>query len=122
MSLVRRFHQEGFWTLYDGDQAVVTMKEETGERAITLKISGALRSDTELDFRDELMALVSVGSHVILDCAEITYMSNSCQFALLDVQQQMDQTGKGSLKLIHVPQNLYADFEKTNLSGLLDIE
>lgn len=121
MSLKREYNQDS-WSLCEGGKAIVTVRETVEDNRVLVEISGALRSDTEHCFQDELIALSTVGKDIVVDCKEISYMANACQLALLSVQQKMDSMNRGSLTLRNVPPSLYADFEKTNLHELLMIE
>ena len=89
---------------------------------ILVALDGALRSDMEHIFRDELVALMTVGKDVVLDCEKLTYIAGACQDALLYVQHMADSIRRGTLTLRHVPEDIYAEFERTNLHELLMIE
>lgn len=121
MGLKRTYAQDS-WSLCDGGQIIVTVKETIEENTVRIQVSGSLRSDTEHYFQDELIALSTVGKDILIDCKGIQYMANSCQLALLNVQQKMDSMNRGSLTLYNVPPAIYADFERTNLHELLMIE
>ena len=121
MSLKREYSQDS-WSLCDNGQTIVTVQETLEENVVRVRISGALRSDTEHCFQDELIALSTVGKDIIIDCKDLQYIANACQLALLNVQHKMDSMNRGSLTLCNVPAAIYADFEKTNLHELLMIE
>lgn len=121
MSLKREYAKDS-WSLCENGQVIVTIKETIENNTVRVVISGSLRSDTEHYFQDELIALSTVGKDIVVDCKELQYMANSCQLALLNVQQKMDSMNRGSLTLCNVPPSIYADFEKTNLHELLMIE
>lgn len=121
MSLNREYSQDS-WSLCDNGQTIVTIKETIEDNTVRVVVSGSLRSDTEHYFQDELIALSTVGKDIVVDCKDLQYMANSCQLALLNVQQRMDSMNRGSLTLCNVPPSIYADFEKTNLHELLMIE
>ncbi len=110
------------WSLLDEGTAVLTVKEPEDEKVTVLSLSGSLRSDTVLFFKDELAALATVGADVILDFSELKYISSACQQALLSTQQQMDALQKGSLTIRNVPKEIYEEFERINLHELLMIE
>ncbi len=121
MALTRTYAQDS-WSLCDNGETIVSVKETVQENQVLIQVTGSLRSDTKHSFQDELIALTSVGKDIVIDCQGIQYMANSCQLALLNVQQTMDRMHKGSLTLRNVPKNLYADFERINLHELLMIE
>ncbi len=110
------------WSLLDDGVTVLTVKEPEDEKETVLSVSGSLRSDTVLYFKDELAALATMGADVVLDFSELKYISNACQQALLTTQQQMDSLNKGSLTLRNVPKEIYKEFERINLHELLMIE
>ena len=121
MALTRTYAQDS-WSLCDNGETIVTVKETVQDNQVLIQVTGSLRSDTKHSFQDELIALTTVGKDLVIDCQGIQYMANACQIALLDVQRKMDSMHKGSLTLRNVPENLYADFKKTNLHQLLMIE
>ena len=121
MGFIRTYSPDA-WSLCEGGETIVTVKETQEENVVRLEIDGSLRSDTEYCFQDELIALSTVGKDIVIDCKGIQYMANACQIVLLTVQQRIDSMNRGSLTLCHVPPGLYADFEKTNLHELLMIE
>lgn len=119
---LRREYAQDSWSLFEGEQVIITVKEAIDENVVRIQLIGSLRSDTQQFFQDELIALSTVGKDIVVDCKELQYIANSCQLALLNVQQKMDRMNKGSLTLCNVPASIYADFEKTNLHELLMIE
>lgn len=119
---LNRIYSQDSWSLCEGGQTVVSVKETIEDNTVLVQLSGALRSDTEHYFQDELIALSTVGIDIVVDCKDLSYIANSCQIALLTVQQRMDSMNRGSLTLRNVPPSIYADFEKTNLHELLMIE
>ncbi len=121
MSIKREYSYDS-WSLCDNGQVIVTIKETIESNTVRVAVSGSLRSDTEHYFQDELIALSTVGKDIVVDCKNLQYIANSCQLALLNVQQKMDSMNRGSLTLCNVPPSIYADFEKTNLHELLMIE
>ena len=121
MGLTRTFSEDS-WSLCEGGETIVTIRETVEDNVVRVQVTGSLRSDTEHYFQDELIALSTVGKDIVVDCQGIQYMANACQIALLTVQQRMDSMNRASLTLCNVPQNIYADFEKTNLHELLMIE
>ena len=121
MALKRIFAQDS-WSLCDGKETILTVRETGENNQVTVALSGSLRRDAEPFIQDELIALTTVGVDIVLDCKELTYISSACQLALLGVQKRTDSMQRGSLTLRNVPPEIYADFEKTNLHELLAIE
>ena len=121
MALKRKYGQDS-WSLCDGDETVLTVRETGENNQVTVALAGSLRRDAEQFIQDELIALSTVGVDIVLDCKELTYIANACQLALLNVQKRMDSMERGTLTLRNVPPEIYAGFEKTNLHELLAIE
>ena len=121
MSLTRSYAQDS-WLLSEEGKTILTVRETMANDEILVALDGALRSDMEHIFRDELVALMTVGKDVVLDCEKLTYIAGACQDALLYVQHMADSIRRGTLTLRHVPEDIYAEFERTNLHELLMIE
>lgn len=121
MSLKRSYGEES-WSLSEDGKTLLTVEEKEEDGTILIGLSGILRSDMEQIFKDELIALMTVGKDVVLDCRKLQYMASSCQDALLSTQQIADSMERGTLMLRNVPEAIYAELQKTNLHELLMIE
>ena len=121
MSLTRNYEQDS-WSLCEGGRKILTVKEAVVDGKVLVTLTGALRSDMENVFKDELVALMTVGMDVVLDCGQLEYIAGACQDALLSVQQTADNISRGTLTLCHVPAAILTELEKTNLHELLMIE
>ncbi len=121
MRLTRTYDDDS-WSLSENGQTLLTVREAEEDGKILVSLSGCLRSDMEQMFKDELIALMTVGEDVILDCKDLKYIANSCQDALLSTQQMADSINRGTLTLHNVPKAIFEDFQKTNLHELLMIE
>ena len=121
MSLTRNYEQD-CWSLSEDGRKLLTVKEAVVDGTVVMTLAGTLRSDMEHVFRDELLALMTVGMNVVLDCGQLQYIAGTCQDALLSVQQTADNINRGTLTLRHVPSAILAELEKTNLHELLMIE
>lgn len=121
MSLKRVYEQDS-WSMVEDGKTILTVKETEKDGRIVVSLAGTLRSDMEHVFKDELIALMTVGKDVLLDLENLQYISSSCQDALLFVQHTADSINRGTLTLQKVPSKIYADFKKTNLHELLMIE
>lgn len=108
--------------LYDGKNPVLVMKEEQKGEEVIVTLEGSLNSRTVYDFQDEMMALAIFGVHLKLDFANVTNISSACSHSLLKIQQKIDEIGKGSLVLLHVPSNIYEEMETIGMTELLMIE
>ena len=121
MSLTRSYEQDS-WSLIEDGRTILNVRETEEDGKIKVYLSGALRSDAVHVFKDELIALMTVGKDVVLDFNDVEYISWSCQDALLSTQQTADEMNRGTLTLQRVPTAIYAEFQRTNLHELLMIE
>ena len=119
---VKRSYEEESWSLGEDGRTLLTVEEKEEDGRIMVGLTGVLRGDMEQVFKDELIALMTVGKDVVLDCRGLQYMASSCQDALLSTQQTADSMERGTLTLRNVPEKIYAEFQKTNLHELLMIE
>lgn len=108
--------------LLDKGQKVLTIKEQKTDSHLTLSLSGSLKSDTEHDFEDELMAAAVMGMEVVLELEGVTHLSAACANAMLRIQQCMDKLNRGSLLLTKVPSEIFMRMEQIGLTELLMIE
>lgn len=108
--------------LYEDSTEILSIMESAEGNDVLLKLSGMLRSDVAHDFQDELVALATLHMNLILDMADITYISSTCQQVLLAVQQKIDELGQSSMRIKNMPANLKTEFDNTGFSQLLDIE
>ncbi len=97
-----------------------SLDEKSG--TVIVSLSGELRADAVHGFRDELLALASVKIAITLNLAELTYICNSGMGALVDIEQDVERTGKGSLILTAVSKPVMDSLKQTSLDQLLDIE
>lgn len=105
-------------TLSDAEGAVLTIAASEEGNDICLSLKGELRSDTKLDFRDELMFSVLSYKKVILDMKELSYIAPGCQRALLEAQKQADAKDS-ALLLRSVTAEVCKQLEETGLYALL---
>ena len=110
--------------LMDGEEQVFSMQEtqENGGQAVSVVVAGSLRTDSEHDFGDELMALAGFGLDIQLSLEGVTHISSGAMRALLDVQKRLDALGQGSLTIKKVPEAVLKDLESTGITELLMIE
>lgn len=122
METIKRIYQDDGVTFFIDGAQTLTMCERMEDGRVVIALSGALPSALVHDLYDELVALSTVGKEIVLDLREITYVSNACQQALLKAQQQMDAMERGSMVIVHLPEDILAQFEKIGLTELLMIE
>lgn len=106
----------------NGSDVVLVIEEEETENGLTMTLRGELRSGVAHELLDELTALATVGVNVVVDFAEVTYITSTILDVFLSVQQLMDSMRKGELVLRRMTDEIYREFEKTGTSELLIIE
>lgn len=101
-----------------------TMTEEIDEKVktVTVSLSGKMTGSLSLDFADEIVALISVGYSIVLNMAEVKYISNSCLQMLLNIQKRIDELRKSSLTIKNITPEIFEKFESAGMSELLMIE
>lgn len=107
---------------FDGQKEILSLKETVQEDCVLIEINGSLRSDTEHDFQDELLALTVVGMKMLVNFKGVEYISAGCQNVLLMVEQKIEEMDQGGLVLTAVSPKIKEEFEKTGLSELLYFE
>lgn len=91
-------------------------------KTVEMSLAGNLRSDVRFDFSDELMLCVAMKKDIILNFENLEKIANSCMSVMLEVQQNIDQTGMGSLTIRSVPKVIYRSLDIIGLTDLLMIE
>lgn len=110
------------WCLRDGAAEILSVEETAENKQVTIRLDGSLRSDALFFFKDELFALATMDSDVILDCEALKSISNKCQKGLIETQQLMDSLGRGTLTLVKLPKEILADFNASGVAGAVEIE
>jgi len=108
--------------LMDGENTILSIKEINEDDGLKVIFSGNLRSETVHNFWDELSALVSFGMNLVLDFKEVSHVSSSAVDALVKLQQAIDSSGKGGMKIISVPSTIFAEWEKDGVTQVLMVE
>ena len=107
--------------LIEGTETVLSIQESLDGNVVSVKLEGKLRSDLVLDFQDEMCALATLGFDIVLDCANVQYLSATFQRSFIVIQQKLDAVGKGSMVLNRVPKEIYEEFEQSGMIDLLQI-
>ncbi len=88
----------------------------------TVRLSGQLDTLTAVDFEKDIQQLLSSEAMaVILDGAELTYVSSAGLRLLLTLQKGMTAKG-GTLKLRNIKDEIMEIFNITGFSSILTIE
>lgn len=95
--------------------------EQTNNNGIvTLAISGRLDTSTSPQLEEKLESILNDTGELVLDFAELAYISSAGLRVLLKAQKSMQ--AKGSMKLINVNEEVMEIFEITGFADILTIE
>ena len=97
----------------------MTINTEKNEAAITLHISGRLDTTTAPELERTVAALPDTAKELILDMAEVTYISSAGLRVLLGAQKKMNKLG--SMKLTGVREAVMEVLEITGFADILTI-
>ena len=118
MSLNRKMLDDTL-ILSDDSGQILSVRETEQDDRIRIILEGSLKSETAHDFEDELTAFAVLGMDLLVDFEKVTYLSSACTRVLLQIQQKIDGTGKGSLILKNLPDPIRDEMEKTGVLELL---
>lgn len=105
----------------EGRSSALEVKTELIERTAVMKLHGSATAELETELADEILALVSAGKDIRLDCSELDYISSTAQKKLMDIQlQYIEPLGK-TLVISGVSQSIYALFQSSRLETQLNI-
>lgn len=96
----------------------ITSKVE-GEKA-SISLEGKLDTNSAHDFNDEVMPILDTVKKLVLDFENLEYISSAGLRVLLVVIKKMNETG--SMKVIHVNENVMDILDMTGISDDLVIE
>ena len=86
----------------------------------TIVLSGRLDTVTAPQLEAELEKILSDSDALVLDMANLEYISSAGLRVILKAQKAMNT--KGTMKLIHVGESIMEVFDITGFSGFLNIE
>ena len=86
----------------------------------TIVLSGRLDTVTAPQLEAELEKILSDSDALVLDMANLEYISSAGLRVILKVQKAMNT--KGTMKLIHVGESIMEVFDITGFSDFLNIE
>lgn len=96
----------------------ITSKVE-GEKAL-ISLEGKLDTNSAHDFNDELMPVLDAVKELVLDFENLEYISSAGLRVLLVVIKKMNEVG--SMKVLHVNENVMDVLNMTGISDDLVIE
>ena len=110
------------WSLSGNGREFLSVEESAAGKTVTFRVTGNIVFDAAPLISYELQALATTDCDVTFDCAGLTAISNSCMDGLIKTQQIMDSLGKGTLRIINMPDAIREDFRKSGAEGVLDVE
>lgn len=98
----------------------MTITKNLEGKKLTVALEGRLDTGTSPQLEAELKTSVNGIEELVLDLANLEYMSSAGLRALLSAQKVMNR--QGSMKVIHVNETISEIFEITGFSEILTIE
>lgn len=98
----------------------MTINKELNGTTLTAKIEGRVDTTTAPALEQELKSSFDGVTELVLDFADVAYISSAGLRVLLSAQKIMQK--QGSMKLIHVSAEIMEIFEVTGFSDILTIE
>ena len=97
-----------------------TLIIENGELQVSLE--GSLDTMTAPGFDEELQEKIVNANKLIIDFANLDYISSAGLRTLLAAQQYMEDNGLPDVKVININDDVRETFELTGFDNMLDIE
>ena len=87
---------------------------------LTIALEGRLDTTTAPELEQEIKSSLDGVTDLLMDFAELTYISSAGLRVLLSAQKKMSK--QGSMKVIHANEMVKEVFDVTGFSDILDIE
>ena len=97
----------------------MTIKQKKENKTLTVSISGRVDTNTAPELLEFLQGAMPGVEELILDLAEVEYVSSAGLRVILYAQKTM--TSQGSMKVINVNSDIMETFELTGFSDILTI-
>ena len=97
------------------------IKNEIDNETVSVKPVGRLDISSASEFKKEVTEIISNYTNLILDFAEITFISSIGLSGLLELSRMMNEKS-GSMKLINVSFDVMYIFNITGFDKILNIE
>ena len=110
--------QDIVWT--DGGAEILRIHETVEGETATFFLVGSLNERSEVDFRQELMALSSVGMDVIVDLTGTKRMTNGGIGALLDAVQ-LAESNRRSFRVRNPSREIRQQMDRAHVSRSFEI-
>ncbi len=98
----------------------MNIKTKTENSKLSVSISGRIDTVTAPEFDSQVKSKLDGISELVLDFANVNYISSAGLRVLLMLQKKMNK--QGSMKLINVNETIVDVFEVTGFSDILTIE
>ena len=98
----------------------MTITQIKNDNCLTLKLEGRLDTTTAPQLENELSENLDGVTELIIDFAELSYISSAGLRVLLATQKKMNK--QGSMKLVNVNEIVMEVFEITGFVDILTIE
>ena len=98
----------------------MTIERKTENDVVTLTLAGRLDTATAPELETELDACAGVVKDLVLDLKDLEYTSSAGLRVILKAQKMMNK--QGSMKLIHVNEDVMEVFDITGFLDILNIE
>ena len=98
----------------------MTIQKTVNENVLTVALSGRLDTTTAPQLESELKASLEGVQTLVLDFAELTYLSSAGLRVLLGAQKIMNK--QGSMRVKNVNETIQEIFEVTGFCDILTVE
>ena len=98
----------------------MTIERKTENDVVTLTLAGRLDTATAPELETEVDACAGVVKDLVLDLKDLEYTSSAGLRVILIAQKMMNK--QGSMKLIHVNEDVMEVFDITGFLDILNIE
>lgn len=98
----------------------MTIEKNLEGNQLTLKIAGRLDTTTAPDLEAEITSMIDGIEQLVLDLADLEYVSSAGLRVILKAQKEMN--ANGSMKLINVNDSVLEVFDITGFIDILTIE
>lgn len=106
----------------DGTREVLTIKETYSlkDGVAAMECAGQLPTQLRYELMDEMLLFLVCGMKLTLDFSSVTYFSNSCQQAVIDIGARKREYGiSGNFEIVNVPKEIYADLKKKHFTAVV---
>jgi len=95
------------------------IKETLENQCVIISVKGRIDSYTAPRFSETLQAIIDRGIYrIILDLREVVYISSAGLRVLIDIHKNCQNTNKGELALVCVPERVHDTLEMVGFTSL----